>query len=295
MERIRAQIAARLRRDARDPETIASRLWFKTAFPGHPYGRPSKGDAETLALIDRADLVDFHRKVFSRQSLKISVVGDIDAATLGGILDQVFGALPDTSDLSSVSKIMPKDGITNNHELAVPQTVIRFGGRGLARNDPDFMAAYVMNHILGGGSFSSRLYREVREKRGLAYSVYTYLAPFDHGPVFIGGLATRADQADMAIDLVRQEIKRMAETGPSEQELASAKEYLTGSYPLRFDTSSKIANQLVGIQMENLGIDYITTRNGQIEAVTIDHVRRTAKRLLGAGGLIISTVGKSGS
>ncbi len=294
VERIRAQIISGLRRESRDPEKIAAKLWFRTAFPSHPYGRPSKGDESSVSSITRADLVAFHTGVFARDNLKIAVVGDIDAATLKNVLDQTFSGLPDKADLRPVAAVEPRDGISQNQELPVPQTVIRFGGPGIGRKDPDFIAAYIMNHILGGGSFSSRLYQEVREKRGLAYSVYTYLAPLDFGPVFLGGLATRADQAKAAIELIRSEVKRMAKDGPTADELEKAKAFLIGSYPLRFDSSSKIANQLVSIQVEGLGIDYIKNRNDLIAAVTIDDVRRAAQRLLGQAGLVISTVGKIG-
>jgi zinc protease len=173
----------------------------------------------------------------------------------------------------------------------VPQAVVMVGGLGIARNDPDFMAAFIVNHILGGGSFSSRLYREVREERGLAYSVYSMLLPLDHAALFMSGTATRADRAGQTLEVVENEIKRLAESGPTADELAKAKSYLTGSYALRFDTSSKIAAQLVAIQLDDLGIDYIDKRNGLVEAVTLADVKRVAKRLLD-GGLLVTVVGR---
>jgi zinc protease len=179
-------------------------------------------------------------------------------------------------------------------EIDVPQSVVMVGGPGIARNDPDFIPAYVMNHILGGGSFSSRLYREVREVRGLAYSVYSALLPMDRSSLFLAGTATRSDRAEQSLDVIRQEISRMAEQGPTEAELAEAKSYLTGSFPLRFDTSSKIANQLVQLQVDDLGIDYIDKRNGLIEAVTLADVRRVAKRLLDTK-MLVAVAGKGQS
>jgi zinc protease len=176
-------------------------------------------------------------------------------------------------------------------ELDVPQAVVTFGGPGIARKDPDFIPAYIVNHILGGGSFSSRLYHEVREKRGLAYSVYSSLVWLDHAAMFMGGTGTRAERAGETITLIEEEIRRLTETGPTEDELARAKSYLKGSYPLGFDTSSKIAGQLVQIQLDNLGIDYPERRNGLIEATTIEDVRRVAKRLLD-GGLLVTIVGR---
>jgi zinc protease len=177
-------------------------------------------------------------------------------------------------------------------DMAIPQTVIRFGGDGLKRSDPDFLAAYVANHIVGGGSFSSRLYDEVREKRGLAYSVGTYLGPFDHGAIFGGATATRADRADESIALIESELRRFAAEGPTEAEVAKAKSYLIGNYPLRFDSSAEIAGQLLAIQLDELGIDYVNRRNDLIRAITVEDVRRAAARLFGDGKLIVTRVGQ---
>lgn len=295
VERIRAQVISSVKRRSRDPENIAMRDWFKIAFPGHPYGNPRRGTEASLTAITVDDLKAFHRRVFAKRELKIGVVGAIDAETLGLILDKVFGALPDDPQLTPVAEVAPVAGARTHETMAIPQTVIRFGGIGLKRADEDFVAAYVMNHILGGGSFTSRLYKQIREERGLAYSVYTFLAPFDHAGVFLGGTATRSDRADETLKLIDQEIRRMAESGPTEAELAEAKKYLVGSYALRFDTSSKIADELVGIQLEDLGIDYIKKRNDLIEAVTLDDVKRAAKRVLVEGGLTISVVGARGA
>ena len=139
-----------------------------------------------------------------------------------------------------------------------------------------------MNHILGGGTFSSWLYAEVREKRGLAYSVDTQLAPRSHSGLFIGGVGTRADRAEESLAIIREQIRRMAEVGPTQTELDEAKAYITGSYALRFDTSSKIASQLVQMQVDDLGIDYIIKRNSLIEAVTMEDMKRVSKRILDA-------------
>jgi zinc protease len=153
------------------------------------------------------------------------------------------------------------------------------------------MAGYIVNHILGGGSFSSRLYREVREKRGLAYGVYTSMVWFSHAAVLVGGTATRADAAGETISVIENEFKLMAEKGPTQEELDKAKTYLKGSFALGLDTSSKIANQLVQMQVDDLGIDYIQRRPTLIDAVTLADTQRVAKRLL-SGGLLITVVGR---
>jgi zinc protease len=292
VERVRGQVLARLTRETTNPNDISGKRWWSTAFPRHPYGRPVSGTLESVPRIGADDLRDYTRRVFARENLKVAVVGAIDAASVGAVLDKVFGALPAKAELAPVPAASPENlGRRIVVELDVPQAVVTFGGPGIPRKDPDFMAAYLVNHILGGGSFSSRLYREVREKRGLAYSVHSSLVWLDHAAMFMGGTGTRAERAGETIELIEQQIRRLTETGPTEEELAQAKSYLKGSYPLGFDTSAKIAGQLVQIQLDGLGIDYIHRRASLIDAVTIDDVRRVARRLLDAG-LLVTVVGK---
>jgi zinc protease len=294
IERNREQMLTALRRETTNPNDIGNRLWWRTAFPDHPYGRPLNGTLESVPLLSRDDLLSYTKRVFARDKLKIGVVGDIDAATLGPLLDKVFGSLPAKGDRVAVSPVrMDAAGRRVFVDLKVPQAVLNFGGAGIARKDPDFIPAFIVNHIMGGGSFSSRLYKEVREKRGLVYGVYTYLLPLDETALLMGGTQTRADKADETLELIQSEIRKMIESGPSDEELAKAKSYLKGSYALNFDTSSKIAGQLVQIQLDELGIDYIERRNGLIDKVTLDDIRRVAKRLLD-GGILVTVVGRSG-
>ncbi len=175
--------------------------------------------------------------------------------------------------------------------LDVPQAVVTFGGPGLARNDPDFMAGYIVNHILGGGSFSSRLYREVREKRGLAYGVSDSLVWFRRAAVLIGGTATRADRTGDALAIIESETKRMAEAGPDADELAKAKSYLKGSYALALDTSSKIAAQLIQIQVDNLGIDYIQRRSA-LDRRGHDRGRQAGRQAAVRRGMLVTVAGR---
>ena len=288
----RAQILSLLRRETTSPTDIASRRWWETAFEGHPYGRPLKGTSDTVASISIADLKTYAHRVLARQSLKIAVVGDIDAETLKVLLDRTFGALPEKADLFPVANVAPR-GLGRRIEVSldVPQTVVDFGGPGIARQDPDFMAAYLINHILGGGSSDSRLYREVREKRGLAYSVSDNLVWLDHSAVLLGGTATRADRAGETVDLIEKEIHRFAESGPTAAELMEAKRYLNSAFALNLDSSTKIAALLVQLQLDGFGPDYFTRRSAMIEAVTLDDARRVAKRLLDKG-LLVTVVGK---
>ncbi len=292
VERIRAQTVVSLQRQSTNPNSISSRTWWANAFPNHPYGRPVSGTLESVARVTPDDMRDYARRVLARDNLKIGVVGDIDAETAGRLIDRTFGKLPAKAQLKPVPEAkMQGLGGRTVVDLNVPQAVVTFGGPGIARNDPDFMAAYIVNHILGGGSFSSRLYREVREVRGLAYGVNTGLMWFERAAVLVGGTATRADATAETIDVVESEFRRMAAEGPTEEELAKAKTYLKGSFALNLDTSTKIASQLVQMQLDNLGIDYIERRSAMIDAVTLADARRVAKRLFD-GGLLVTIVGR---
>jgi zinc protease len=290
----RAQVLSALRRQQTSPTDLAALRWWSTAFAGHPYGRPVAGALESVPTITIDDLRTYQRRVLARDNLKISIVGDIDTETAKTMLDRVFGALPAKAELTPVESVVPQGvGQHISIDLDVPQTVIDFGCPGIARKDPDFFAAYIVNDILGGGTFSSRLYREVREKRGLVYSIYDSLLWFDHSAVFFGSTATRADRADQTVALVDKEIHRLAEEGPTADELAKAKAYLNSSFVLNLDTSGKVAGLLVQLQLDGLDIDYIERRPQMIGAVTLVDTRRVAKRLLD-GGLLFTVVGRPG-
>jgi zinc protease len=292
VERIRAQVISQLERLSTVPNDIASRTWWSTAFPDHPYGRQVSGSLETVPRITIDDLKAYVRAILARDSLKIAVVGDIDAETAGRLVDKAFGSLPAKGQLRPVADVTPQGaGRRVVVELDVPQTVLLFGGQGLARSDPDFMTAYIANHILGGGSFSSRLYREVREKRGLAYGVYTSLNWLAHTAVLTGNTATRADATAETLDVIEKELRLFAGEGPTEAELGKAKTYLKGAFALGLDTSTKIASQLVNMQVDNLGIDYIERRSAMIDAVTLADTKRVMKRLLDSG-LLVAVVGR---
>lgn len=291
VERMRAAILAELRRQSTRPSDLADRQWWETAFPGHPYGHAVQGTVASVEAITAADLKAYIDRIFARDTLKIGIVGDIDAETAGRLIDSVFGALPAQAKLTPVPDVEPQAlGRRVPVKLDVAQASLVLGGKALARLDPDYMAAYLVNHILGGGSFTSRLYHEVREKRGLAYSVYSMLFPLKHTAAFFVMTGTRADRANETIDVIESEVRRIAQEGPTADELAKAKSYVKGSYALAFDTSPKIANQLVQIQLDKLGIDYIDRRIAMIDAVTLDDAKRVAQRLFG-GGLLVTDAG----
>jgi zinc protease len=292
VERIRNQIQADLRRRAEDPDYLASLTWFAHAFPGHPYGRPSQGTVASVATIGADDLRAFVGRRLAKDDLVIGVAGDVTAAELGPLLDRAFGKLPATSEPFALAPAPPADGGTVVVRKAVPQSQVLFGERGLARDDPDFYAAYVANHMLGGGGFTSRLTAEVREKRGLAYSVYSYLYPMDFAPLWLGGLGTANAAVGEALQVVRAQLGAMAAGEIGEAALDDAKTYLTGSFPLHLTSNDGIAAMLVAMQVDHLGIDYLERRNGYIEAVTLKDVQRVAARLYRPDHLLVVVVGE---
>lgn len=293
--RIRGQIKAGIIADQNDPGELAGKAFRETVFAGHPYSRPTEGTVESLDTVTAEDLTAFRDKTFARDNLYVGVVGAISPEKLGERLDEIFGALPETADLKPVAQTEPVTGKTVAVELDVPQTAVQFALPGVMRNDEEFFAAYLMNHILGGGSFTSRLYTEIREKRGLAYGAGSWLASYDHAAVLGASTATRSDKAAESIEIIRDELKRMAENGPSEEELAKAKAYVKGSYAIRnLDSSLAIASTLVGIQLDDLGNDYIDRREAIIDAVTMEAVKQIARKLLSVDPTVI-TVGPAGA
>ncbi len=293
VDRIRQQLLASLAFAEKSPDKIAAKTWSANAFPGHPYGRPTDGTPASIGSITRDDIEAYRKRMFARDTLRVVAVGDITAKQLSDTLDHVFGSLPAKAELTAVP--MTKPAPTEKLkviEMDVPQSVVQFGMNGFARKDPDFLPAFILNQILGGGGFASRLTEEVREKRGLAYSVYSYLQPYKHVAIFGGGVATKNEEVGQSLDVIRAELKRMADDGPTANELTNAKSYLTGSFALRFDTNSKIASQLLWMLQEDMGIDYVEKRNALVDAVTLDDVKRVAKRLLTVDDLIVTIVGK---
>ena len=290
--RVRGQLLGELARELRQPQYISGRLWFRNVFGDHPYARPRHGTPESIARIGVDDMRALVKSRFARDAILIGVVGDVTPETLRPLLDHVFGDLPAQAAEGTVPEatVAAKASLLLAR-LPIPQSVVTFGQPGIKRVDPDWYALYVVNHILGGGGFSSRLTEEVRVKRGLAYSIYSGLDPLRHAGLIIGSVATENGRVAQSIDLIRAEWQRMREDGPTAQELADAKTYLTGSYPLGLNSTGSIAATLVGIQRDGLGIDYLDQRNTLINAVTLDDARRVARKLLDPGQLSFVVVG----
>ncbi|MDP6344827.1 MAG: pitrilysin family protein, partial [Alphaproteobacteria bacterium] len=293
VERIRRQIITGLKEDQENPNAVVGRTWFAMAFKDHPYALPTRGSQDSVAAITADDLRSFVASALARDRLTIGVVGDIGAAELAPLLDATFGGLPESTERTMIGETAPvTDAGLKVVEMEIPQSRVMFGAAGLKRDDPDWYAAYVLNYVLGGGGFASRLYDEVREKRGLAYSVYSYLYPLDHAGIHLGGVGTQNGRVAEALTVIRQQFAKARDEGINADELANAKTFLNGSFPLRLTSSGRIARLLVAIQRENLGIDYFDRRPELINAVTLADVKRVAKRLLRPEKMLVVVVGK---
>jgi zinc protease len=290
--RVREQLVGELSREERSPQYISGRLWFRNAFGDHPYARPRQGTPESIARITVDDMHALAKSRFARDVMVIGVVGDVTPEALKVLLDRNFGDLPAQAAPNAVPDLVA-DAKTPLllAKMPIPQSVVVFGQPGIKRDDPDWYAAFVVNHILGGGSFSSRLTEEVRVKRGLAYSVYSVLEPFRHSGLIIGGVATQNSRVAQSIDIIRAEWRRMRDSGPTAQELQDAKTYLTGSFPLSLDSTGNIAGVIVTMQRDHLGIDYLEKRAQLLDAVTLDDAKRVARRLFDPDKLSFVVVG----
>lgn len=292
IERVRAQVISGLKSDAKDPNTIAGEAFAAMAFGEHPYATEGKGTIESVSALTRDDIVAAHQGALTRDRLYVGAVGDITAEELGALLDKLLADLPATGTPIPGKADVSIDGGVTVIDFETPQSVALFGHEGIDRDDDDFFAAYIMNHILGAGSFESRLMAEVREKRGLTYGVYSYLVPKDLAAIYMGSVSSSNDRVAEAIEVIRDEWARLAQEGVTEKELEDAKTYLTGAYPLRFDGNARIAGILVGMQMQGLPLDYIATRNDKVNAVTIEDIKRVAGELLQPDALHFVVVGQ---
>ena len=292
IDRVRAQVVSGIRSDQQDPDFLVGQEFDAMVFGDHPYGSALEGTEDSVQSLTRDDLVAAYEGALARDRVYASAAGAISPESLSAVLDKLLAdlpaeGLPQAEDI----EVRTEAGVTVV-PFDVPQSVAIFGHEGLARDDPDFFAAYVLNEILGGGGFEARLMEEVREKRGLTYGVYSYLVPKDHAALYLGRVSSANDRIAEAIEVIRGEWTRMAEEGVTEEELETAKTYLTGAYPLRFDGNGRIANILVGMQMDDLPIDYVATRNDKVRAITLEDIKRVASRVIKPEALRFVVVGQ---
>jgi len=293
LERTRAQFLARASLEAGDANKLANAQWMAQTFPGHAYSRAIAGTPDSIKAVTRDDLAGYRTRILAKRSLHVAAVGDIDANTLGKVLDDVFGDLPAEPQLTAIADVapvaVPKPVVV---KFEGPQSVAIFGRQGVARNHPDHMPALVLTQILGGGSSEARLVQEVREKRGLAYWVYSILYTFKHASVLIGGVASPNEEVGKSLELIRSQFKALAENGPTQKEVDSAKSFLIGSYVLSLDSNAKIAEQMLRSQLQGLGPDFIAQRKAGLEKVTRADVARVARSLLATDDLSVAIAGQ---
>ena len=292
IDRVRGQVISIIRSDEKDPNDMAGRALSEQAFGDHPYGTVSNGTEESVNALTREDMFTARDDTIARDRIYIGAVGDITPEDLATLLDDLLGDLPETGAplpediepaLTGGITVIPYD---------TPQSVALFGHAGVSMESEDFFPAYLLNTILGGGGFESRLMHEVREKRGLTYGIGSYLVDKDHAGLWLGQVQSANNRIAEAIEVTKQQWAEAAENGVTEEELAAAKKYLTGAYPLRFDGNGPIANIITGMQIQGMPIDYPATRNDKVNAVTLEQVNDVARRYLKPDDLRFVVVGQ---
>ena len=291
VERVRGQVLSVLRSNAKDPDTLASQALMARAFGAHPYGSDGSGTEDSVKALTRDDIVAAWKGALARDRIFVAVAGDVTAAQLGPMLDKLLGDLPAVGAPQPGRVELNAKGGLAQVSFPGPQSSISFYQGGIRFEDKDYFAAAVLNEVLGGDRFNSRLMDQVREKRGLTYGVGTSLTALDHGEMLSGHLSTANDKAAEAVQVIRDQWTDIAAHGVTQDELDAAKTYMTGSYPLRFDGNARIASILVGMQILGLPVDYPGGRNARITAVTLEDVKRVAARLLQPDQVFFVVVG----
>lgn len=293
LERMRAQIQASLRQSMEDPNGLAQETLLKTIIGDTPYSRTTADYLKNLPSLTAADLKGFLRDYLVKDTLFVSVVGDITAAETATLLDQLFADLPQQGKPTDLPSLGPKfDGSLQVVEKPIPQTSVILAQKGIDRHHPNFYPAYVLNYIIGGGGFASRLYEEVRDKRGLAYSVYSYLVGNQSFDYWLIGSGTQNARVQETVNVIKDQWHLALKDGVTQEEVRNAKTYLTGSFPLRFNSSPSISAILLSMQEDDLPQDFLETRNQQVEAVTWEDVNRVAQNLLTPDQLVTVLVGQ---
>jgi zinc protease len=292
VERVRGQLLSIIASNDQDPSELAGRRFDAVAHGDHPYGSHPDGTAETVAGLTRDDLVAIHKATIARDRIYVGAAGDITPDELGRLLDELFAGLPATGAPQPPMAGWLAPGDVQTVDFPSPQSLVLFGQKGLARLDPDFFPAFVLNEMLGGGRFSARLMTEVREKRGLTYGIGTSLVPLDLSAYWIGQFSSDNGKVAEAIQVVRDEWARAARGEFTEAELGATKTYMIGSYPLRWNGNGPLAQILVGMQMQGMPIDYAERRNDLVAAVTLEDIRRVAAQYLTPETLQFVVVGR---
>ncbi len=291
-ERVRRQMLVQVRADLESPSRVAGKAYFAALYKGHPYSQPSGGTEESLRAIEREHAVSFHRRYYVARNALVAIVGDLDRSSAERVAKQVVGALPPGQPPPELPKV-PAFGAGKLERIEHPssQTHLRMGQVGMSRTDEDFYALYVGNHVLGGSGLVSLLSEEVREKRGLSYSVYSRFSPMRMKGPFTVGLQTRNDQAETALQVARGTVRRFVEQGPTKAELRAAKQNITGGFPLRINSNGKLVTYASIIGFYGLPLDYLQRFTERIEAVTAEQVRDAFRRRVHPDQMLTILVG----
>lgn len=293
IKRRKAVIKSSIIQQKEDPGTVASKAFLPAIYGDHPYGRPPEGTEETVEGLTRQDVVEFHRTYYAPNNAIIAVAGDLDRKEVISLIDTYFKdwsrrdvpetKFPELPALKGRKVIKIKRDVT--------QASIILGHLGIRREDPDYYAVSVMNYILGGGGFASRLMDNIRDNRGLSYDVHSVFSAGRHAGSFLAGLQTKNASANLAIDEIIREMGLIRTSEVADKELSDAKAYLTGSFPLRIDSTGKIASFLVAVEYFGLGMDYAERYKTYIESVTRDDILRVARRYLNTEDFVLVIVG----
>jgi zinc protease len=290
--KIKKQIQASIKIDKSVVSTQASNKFNESFFKNSLFSRNLKGTSKSLKKISRNDILKIHKESFTKNNLTIGVAGDIDSENAKKYIDYVFGELPSSKAKRKTPPFKNLEKGKEFIEMETPQSTIVFGQRGFGRKNKDYFAARVLNYVLGGGGFQSRLYKEVREKNGLVYSIYSYLMPYESDGVIIGGFQTRNKNVNETILKVKQEWKKMKNQGISSNELKEAKTYYKGSFSRNFTSTISIATLLKVVQYYDLGKDYFANRSEIIDNLNLKEINSLASRLFDEKNLFFMIVGK---
>lgn len=292
LERQRARTLIALQAKQQSPGSLAQDAFMKAIYQTHPYANPIDGTEESIKAITRKDIIDFYKKYYVSSNALVAIVGAVDRKQAEKIAEELVSELPEGEKAAPLQKVEElKKANTVFIEHPSTQTHILIGQPGLKRGDPDYFPLYVGNHVLGGGGMVSRLFEEIREKRGLSYSAYSYFSPMRFKGPFLAGLQTRSDQVDEALSVLMENINKYIEEGPTEEELIKSKKNITGGYALRVDSNSKILNYVVVIAYYGLPLNYLDTFNENVEAVTVEQIKDAFKRRLSPDKFVTVMVG----
>ena len=290
--RFQRETRVQVERQATNPGFLARDALETQLYPDHPYARDMS--AQSIGALTPALVRNHQQRIMTREGLLVTAVGAITPQELAPLIDDAFAGLPESSDLPDLEPVTLGDppAAPLTIDLEQPQSLVMFMASGLQRSHPDFFAAYVLNHILGGGGLDSRLMKELREKRGLTYGISTGLEFGGQLAAWQGAGQTKNESAGTFVELTQAELRAMARDGVTQEELDRAKAFLTGAYPLGFDSNAKIASNMMSVRQQKLGVDYFDRRNAAIEAVDLNEVNRVAAEWLAPGRFSFAVVGQ---